>query len=280
MHKKSKIITIALGGLLIASSLGINNLAKADNFEFEIGTGNLNNTIENSAKVGSKLPKPEEGWKRYDDTSEKINYLGTWTFWNSSRHPIYKRTAHYARSAGQKVKFNFTGSKLRLISFSGSDRASDIKILIDNEEYSFNTRTGTYITTYLAFNKTDLEDKEHSVEITSGSAGYAGFILDAIDIDENGELKVFDEIEDNRPPLFLNKTSLDLSVYESDMLTANFTPNEATGLDNIKWTSSNPNVATVDQFGKVHGVSTGTTVITAELEDGSAKPAKCEIAVK
>lgn len=39
----------------------------------------------------------------------------------------------------------------------------------------------------------------------------------------------------------------------------------------LKWTSSNPKVATVDQNGKVTGISEGTVTITAEATDGSGK---------
>lgn len=39
----------------------------------------------------------------------------------------------------------------------------------------------------------------------------------------------------------------------------------------LKWTSSNPKVATVDQNGKVTGISEGRVTITAEATDGSGK---------
>ena len=39
----------------------------------------------------------------------------------------------------------------------------------------------------------------------------------------------------------------------------------------LKWTSSNPKVATVDQNGKVTGISEGTVTITATATDGSGK---------
>ncbi len=43
------------------------------------GTANLNNTTNNSAKVGGQLKAPEVGWKRYDDTNSNIIYNGSMT---------------------------------------------------------------------------------------------------------------------------------------------------------------------------------------------------------
>ena len=53
--------------------------------------------------------------------------------------------------------------------------------------------------------------------------------------------------------------------FTSKVLPANAT-NET-----LKWTSSNPKVATVDQNGKVTGISEGTVTITATATDGSGK---------
>ena len=47
----------------------------------------------------------------------------------------------------------------------------------------------------------------------------------------------------------------------------------------LKWTSSNTKVATVDQKGKVTGISEGTVTITAEATDGSGKKDTASISV-
>ena len=47
----------------------------------------------------------------------------------------------------------------------------------------------------------------------------------------------------------------------------------------VKWTSSNPEVATVSSNGYVTGVSKGETVVTAELDDGSGVKAECHVYV-
>ncbi len=74
----------------------------------------------------------------------------------------------------------------------------------------------------------------------------------------------------------LDKTSLELTEGEEVTLKATVTPDNASN-KNVTWTSSNPEVATVEN-GKVTAVKAGTTTITVTTVDG-AKTAKCEVTV-
>ncbi len=74
----------------------------------------------------------------------------------------------------------------------------------------------------------------------------------------------------------LDKTSLDLIVGETEQLTATIEPTNASN-QNITWSSSNNNVATVAN-GLVTAVSNGTATITATAEDGGFT-ATCEVIV-
>lgn len=65
----------------------------------------------------------------------------------------------------------------------------------------------------------------------------------------------------------LNKTELNLKVGQSETLQANVSPSTAP-LSSLHWTSSIPSVATVDQNGRVTGVSEGTTIISVYSENG------------
>ena len=76
----------------------------------------------------------------------------------------------------------------------------------------------------------------------------------------------------------LDKTSLTLDVGGSDTLAATVKPDDATNKA-VKWSSSNENVATVDQNGNVKAVGAGTATITAAASDGSGKTATCEVTV-
>lgn len=61
--------------------------------------------------------------------------------------------------------------------------------------------------------------------------------------------------------LSLNLSSFDLLLNDTTTLTASLSPANAT--DKVVWTSSNANVASVDEKGKVSGVATGEATITA-----------------
>lgn len=76
----------------------------------------------------------------------------------------------------------------------------------------------------------------------------------------------------------LDKTSLTLDVGGSDTLTATVKPDDATNKA-VTWSTSNENVATVDQNGNVKAVGAGTATITAAASDGSGKTATCEVTV-
>ncbi len=56
-----------------------------------------------------------------------------------------------------------------------------------------------------------------------------------------------------------------------------YLPEDAQNIKRIKWTSSNPEVATVDKEGKIHAHSRGATVITADIEGVNSS---CNVEVK
>lgn len=75
----------------------------------------------------------------------------------------------------------------------------------------------------------------------------------------------------------LEDSSRYLKVGEGTYLYANIQPEEATN-KNIKWSSSNPSVATVDDNGNITAVALGETEITATCED-NGMTATCKIYV-
>lgn len=82
-------------------------------------------------------------------------------------------------------------------------------------------------------------------------------------------------IHDPAASVSLNKSSAALTVGSTVSLTATVSP--STALQKVTWTSSNTSVATVDQNGKVTGVSTGSCTITAKSANG--KSASCRVSV-
>ena len=75
--------------------------------------------------------------------------------------------------------------------------------------------------------------------------------------------------------IVLDKTSLSLAKGSSETLKATISPRNATD-KTVNWASSNPNVASVDQNGRVTGVNSGDATITASAGDVSAT---CQVTV-
>ncbi|MDT3495970.1 hypothetical protein NLU03_16510 [Bacillus toyonensis] len=138
-------------------------------------------------KVGDVLKEPESGWKRFDDRDPNILYQGNWIE-NENITTHYRGTFHNKPSSSGddsivKALFDFSGTKVRIIAFmtTGSYDVGTIKI--DGEAFNFSYIKGTPTAQCLIFEKTGLEPGIHKVEL---SGRYIN--LDAIDIDETGEL--------------------------------------------------------------------------------------------
>ncbi|MFC9540802.1 Ig-like domain-containing protein [Lysinibacillus sp. NPDC056959] len=225
-----------------------------------------------AATIGLGLEQPEAGWVRYDDAHPFIKYEGNWL--TNSTGTFYNNTLHYADKSGAKVHFTFKGTKIRLIGFLYNNRSDKISIKIDGISEKF-SQYGSPTTMSLDYEKTGLTESIHTVEIELNGTGV--YLIDAIDIDDTGELLdpnniIVDSLE-------LNKETLDLTVGSSESLVATITPEDATNKA-IKWTSSDPEIASVDNNGNVIGKKPGKVTITAETTDGSNLSATAEVTVK
>ena len=78
--------------------------------------------------------------------------------------------------------------------------------------------------------------------------------------------------------LELNKNSLTLQEKGNDTLTATVKPDNATNKV-VTWKSSDTNIATVSEDGKVTAISAGNATITATAADGSGVSASCSVTV-
>ena len=99
-------------------------------------------------------------------------------------------------------------------------------------------------------------------------------------VSKNVEDTVSDVIKNravNVESISLNKTACDLIVGDTDNLIATVKPSNATNKELI-WTSSNNDIATVDNTGKVTAVGEGATTITVTTKDGGYK-ASCNVNV-
>ena len=76
----------------------------------------------------------------------------------------------------------------------------------------------------------------------------------------------------------LDYSQITVEVGKTRRLKVTVTPDSASN-KNLKWSSSNKKVATVNQKGKVKGVKAGTAKIKVKTKDGSGKKAVCTVKV-
>ncbi|MEJ9237131.1 hypothetical protein P4K47_19020 [Bacillus cereus] len=143
--------------------------------------------------VGEQLLEPQLGWKRIDDTDNNIEYTGVWAT-STADARYYNNTFHYKHATSNtpadsnpvSIKFNFSGTKLRIIGLSLSLYDANAKILIDGVEETINffrPKDFPPIHKALIYEKTGLPNQLHTVEIKGEFIN-----LDAIDIDESGSI--------------------------------------------------------------------------------------------
>ena len=115
--------------------------------------------------------------------------------------------------------------------------------------------------------------------VTAKKAGKATIVAKAAD--ESGKyascVVTVTEAKKEVTGVTLNKSSLNLGVGGSEVLSATVLPADAINKQ-VTWLSSTPSVATVSQSGVVTGVKEGTTQISVITADGS-KTAICSVTV-
>lgn len=163
------------------------------------------------ATIGQQLLQPESGWKRYDDRDANIDYIGTWTTSTSVPSRYYNSTTIATSIIGDYCQFNFTGNKIRIISFYDPSLSQSVEISIDNKIYSYSLYGSSTVGQVLVFEKTDLSIGEHFVKITNKQAKVMS--IDAIDIDDVGELKTYKEFK--KKYLIQNKTNNNIYTLDT-----------------------------------------------------------------
>ena len=115
--------------------------------------------------------------------------------------------------------------------------------------------------------------------VTAKKAGKATIVAKAAD--ESGKyascVVTVTEVKKEVTGVTLNKSSLNLGVGGSEVLSATVLPADATNKQ-VTWLSSTPSIATVSQSGVVTGVKEGTTQISVITAEGS-KTAICSVIV-
>ena len=121
-----------------------------------------------------------------------------------------------------------------------------------------------YIYTIIGFN--DINSDTYNVSVYYNNKEYANFEM-YIDLEYISVRKVI-----------LDKNELSLNAGESDVLQATVKPNNATN-KSVNWVSSDPNVASVDENGKVTAHNEGFATITVSAKENSNKQDECFVQV-
>lgn len=238
------------------------------------------NKVE-AATIGQQLKNPEEGWKRYDDTDLAIKYQeNAWEKYSGEAVEYGGGSTGALKGKNSKVWFDFIGDRVTIIANMSTGYSENIEVKIDDQVHKTSARKNISQSQSVLFTIEDLPNTRHKVEISvikPGTSIAYDFRLDAIDINESGELLYPDDVLTEI--IKLNKTLIELNVGSSESLVATIEPENATN-KTIKWTSTNPEIATVDDNGNVIGKSPGKVTITAETTDGSNLKATAEVTVK
>jgi len=236
-----------------------------------------------AASIGEQLKEPESGWQRFDDTHSAIKYTN-FPHLGYKVSQAYKGTTSFNAnySTQGEVRFKFKGKNLRIITPTGAPdyRASSVDITIDGITESFSmVLNNQYMN--LSYEKLGLDDKVHEVVIDNfkgGRSGWSLFGLDAIDLDADGTL-IHPDTEVVAESLKLNIETLELTIGSSETLIAMIEPENAIN-KNVIWTSSDSEIASVDDNGNVIGKKAGKVTITATTTDGSNLTATAMVTVK
>ena len=158
-------------------------------------------------------------------------------------------------------------------------QAKKLVVTADKETVTADLGTGTNFMFYLAFipngstnysfTATDADNKEYSCDLTLKKALETGYYYKStltVKVPTVGVTGVT-----------LNKTTLPLTVGDTETLTATVAPTDASNKA-VTWKSSKESVATVDADGKVTAVGAGTATITVTTTDGE-KTATCKVTV-
>jgi uncharacterized protein YjdB len=239
-----------------------------------VGTKNLNNTAENSAKILDILKEPEVGWKRVEDTDSNFTYID---FYGVGEISSASGGTVHSPLYGGILKFNFTKDKIRILS-RFCDMGPNPTIQIDGgpEETIWVRDFTRFDFQALVYEKRGLSVGEHTAIIKFISP----YAFDAVDIDKDGQIIPYRDtstIPILAETISLDKSQIDMLEGNTDKITATVLPETATNKD-VEWESSNTSVATVDQEGNVTAVGVGQANIVARVK-GTELTASCIINV-
>lgn len=188
----------------------------------------------------------------------------------NSRFRVYVKKGKYAIDDAPRVKgFSISGNKMSFIvrDAGGSKYAKILDLNNNNKQIKYFTKLKKGdAPVEIDISKCKEKDGQYKLKIITedrykvSASRTISFRLKPIEVTQ----------------VKLDKDNLSMDINEVKQLKATIKPNNATNMD-IKWTSSDENVAKVDNKGKVKAIATGTAIITAKTNN--EKEATCNVTV-
>lgn len=186
---------------------------------------------------------------------------------NSKMEDYYNRLMDYAKDEEINLNYNF-------VDISTVNIDSMIEAWQNGEEPTEPTTTSTTVTTATTTSTSATQPSSSSISTPDEPVTETTTVPTSTTETKPTVVKA--------SGISLNTNKLALTRYGTDVkekLTATVTPNETTN-KNVKWTSSNNKIATVDENGYVTAKGKGIARITATTTDGSNLSATCTVTVK
>lgn len=273
-------VTTADGGFSDSCIVEVIQLATGVTMSFSSVSLDAGKTKTISATVTpSSATHKTVTWSSSDEKIAKVNSKGTITAVAAGTATITATSKDGAASATCRVTVKQPATSITLKSTSGTDLTKKtMKIAVGSKK--------TVVATIAPANVTNSEivwstsDKKIAT-VTSGGvvkgvkAGTVKITAKSADGAVSTTIKI--KIYTPEKLVTLNKTSMTLKVGASSTITPTINPSDATYKD-VKWTSSNYDVATVDSKGKVTAKGVGYAEITATTTQ-SGKKAVCKVSV-
>ena len=235
-----------------------------------VGVGSYDNTFIN-ANAKNKYETIVDDTDDNGEAGFTFEYSKDWKVDTGYSNLFYNGTNHWVKSQNSYAKIKFLGTGIELYGNKQSDNGIydiyiDEKLVASIDAYSKNRLTKQKI-----FAKTDLEDKEHVLEVRNSDKKNPASSGVSISIDYakifHNEIEATDfTIADNKITLYLNETLKINAITQ---------PSYAT--EKPKWKSEDEGIVKVDEEGNVTGVSSGTTKIIGTLSNGKTHAVDVEI---
>ncbi len=140
-----------------------------------------------AASVGQQLLQPESNWVRFDDSFSEIKRDSTFST-ISLPNEAYNGSYYGSTKKDATISFTFTGTKIRLIAPTYTFQSRDIGVTIDGKSVgSYSAYSATRMMQVIVFEKTDLSNSKHTIQLKNNDAGQE-LEIDAVDLAQGNNI--------------------------------------------------------------------------------------------